>query len=37
MFCTSNAKKKVNIDENIINAKDYLDDDMAGNNNLATN
>ena len=36
MFCAGNARKKVNIDENIINAEDYLDNYMAGNNNLAT-
>ena len=36
MFCAGNAREKVNIDENIINAKDYLDNHIAGNNNLAT-
>ena len=36
MFCAGNARKKVNIDKNIINAEDYLNDNMAGDNNLAT-
>ena len=36
MFCAGNAKEEVNIDEDIINAEDYLDDDMARNSNLAT-
>ena len=36
MFCAGNTRKKVNIDENIINAEDYLDDNMTEDNNLAT-
>ena len=36
MFCAGNTREKVNIDENIIDAEDYLDNNMAGDNNLAT-
>ena len=36
MFCAGNAREKVNINEDIIDAEDYLNDNMAGNNNLAT-
>ena len=36
MFCAGNAKKKVNIDKDIIDAKKYLKDNMAGDNNLRT-
>ena len=36
IFCDSNAKKEVNIDKDIIDADDYLDNDIAGDNNLAT-
>ena len=36
MFCAGNAREEVNIDEDIINAEDYLDDNMTENNNLAT-
>ena len=37
IFCVNNARKEVNIDKNIINAENYLDDNMAKNNNLAIN
>ena len=37
MFCTGNTREKVNIDKNIIDAKDYLDNNIARDNNLATN
>ena len=37
MFCAGNARKEVNIDKNIIDAENYLDNDMAGDNNLAIN
>ena len=36
MFCAGNAKEKININKNIINAENYLDDNIAGNNNLTT-
>ena len=36
IFCTDNAREKINIDEDIINAKDYLDNIMARDRNLAT-
>ena len=37
MFCAGNARKEVNIDKNIINAENYLNTNMTGDNNLATN
>ena len=37
MFCTGNTRKEVNIDKDIINAENYLDDNITNNNNLATN
>ena len=37
IFCTGNAREEVNIDEDIIDAKDYLNDNIARDNNLATN
>ena len=36
MFCASNTREKVNIDENIIDAEDYLDENKAEDNNLIT-
>ena len=36
MFCAGNAREKVNIDKDIINAENYLDDNIAEDNNLAT-
>ena len=35
MFSAGNTKEKVNIDEDIIDAEDYLDDNMARDNNLS--
>ena len=37
IFCASNAKKKINIDKDIINDEDYLDNNMAEDNNLIIN
>ena len=36
IFYTGNTRKKVNIDENIIDAENYINDNMIGDNNLAT-
>ena len=36
MFCVGNTREKVNIDEYVINAEDYLDDNIVKDNNLAT-
>ena len=35
LFYAGNIRKKINIDKDIINPKDYLDDNMAKDNNLA--
>ena len=34
MFCASNAREEVNIDKSIIDAEDYLNNNMAEDNNL---
>ena len=36
MFYTNNAKEEVDIDEDIIDAENYMNDDIAEDNNLAT-
>ena len=36
MFYTGNTRKEVNIDKNIINAEDYLDNNMVWDNKLIT-
>ena len=35
MFCAGNTGEEVNINEDIINVKDYMDNDIARDNNLA--
>ena len=34
MFCIGNTREKINFDKDIINAKGYLANDIAENNNL---